>query len=223
MRVTGIDGCRGGWVAASIDADDGVEWEWTTDVGKLLHGDDDAVAIDIPVGLPAAGVRECDRAARAMLGRRGVSVFAAPVRAVLGCASYAEARGVLAARGGASMSAQAFGIVGAVRAVDDVMSPSDEARVVEGHPEVAFCLMGGGPGLPGKRTTTGVAIRLRLLQSWLPGVLDALAEVPARAGLDDALDALACAWVARRWVRGEATVLGDGERDSRGLVMRIVA
>ena len=221
-RVLGIDGCRGGWLAASV-TDNGVAWEWTTDVDRLLHGDDDAVAIDVPIGLPEDGRRECDRAARALLRSRGVSVFASPVRAVLGCATYADARRVLAARGGASMSAQAFGIVAAVRQVDACLRPDDEARVVEAHPEVAFCLMGGGPDLPGKRTTAGVAVRLELLSAWRPDVLAALRQVPDRARLDDALDALACAWVAQRWVRGAHTILGDGARDTRGLPMRIVA
>ena len=223
MRVIGIDGCRGGWLAASLDDDGSVGWEWTDDTSRVLRADAEALAIDIPIGLPDSGTRACDHEARAMLGRRGVSVFAAPVRPVLGCTTYADARAVLAGLGGASMSAQAFGIVAAVRAVDDVVTPADEARVVEAHPEVAFSLMGGTPIVAGKRTAAGVAARLRLLTTWLPTALEALADVPARAGLDDALDALACAWVARRWVCGCATVLGDSCRDARGLVMRIVA
>jgi predicted RNase H-like nuclease len=121
------------------------------------------------------------------------------------------------------MSAQAYGIVAAVRQVDAALSPSDEPRVVEAHPELAFCLMGGGAGLPGKRTTRGVGTRLKLLRQWRADVLDLLEAAPPVARLDDALDALACAWVAERWLRGDATVVGDGARDSRGLVMRIVA
>ena len=228
MRVTGVDGCRGGWLAATLDdaqaaGQTTVGWQWTTDVAGLVHADSDAVAIDIPIGLPGAGTRACDSAARALLGRRSATVFAAPVRSVLRCASYADARAVLARAGGASMSAQAFGIVAAVRAVDAAVSPADEHRIVEAHPEVAFALMGREDALPGKRTAAGVGVRLQLLQRWLPTVLDAVATVPTGAGLDDALDALACAWVAQRWCRGEATVLGDGARDARGLVMRIVA
>jgi predicted RNase H-like nuclease len=222
VRVTGVDGCRGGWLAATVEADGDVRWAWTDEVAPLLRADADAVAIDIPIGLPDSGSRACDREARTALGRRGVSVFPAPVRPVLSCHTYAEARAVLAAGAGPSMSAQAFGIVAAVRQVDEAVSPADEDRVVEAHPELAFCLMGGGPGLFGKKTTAGVATRLRLLSAWQPDVLDVLAGAPERAGLDDALDALACAWVARRWVDGDATVLGDGARDSRGLVMRIV-
>ena len=46
-------------------------------------------------------------------------------------------------------------------------------------------------------------------------------DPPASAALDDALDALACAWTALRWRRGEAEVLG-GEVDATGVPMRIV-
>ena len=223
MRVVGVDGCRGGWLAATLHDTGELAWEWTTDVAAVLHSGADAVAIDIPIGLPDAGSRACDRAARAMLGRRGSSVFPAPVRPVLHCTTYAQAREVLAAAGGASMSAQAFGIVAAVRMVDAAVGPNDEVRVVEAHPELAFALMGGGPGLPGKRTTAGIGRRLQLLQTWLPTVVEVLATAPSPAGVDDALDALACVWVACRWRRGEATVVGGDERDRRGLVMRIVA
>jgi predicted RNase H-like nuclease len=221
VRVIGVDGCRGGWLAATLEPAGDVAWTWTADIGAVLAVTADAVAVDIPIGLPDAGSRACDREARAALGRRGVSVFPAPVRAVLTCATYTEARAVLAATGGPSMSAQAFGIVTAVRQVDEVITPADEPRVLEAHPELAFCLMGGGPGLAGKRTTAGAATRLRLLTAWRPDVLDVLARAPQPAGLDDALDALACAWVARRWLRGQACVLGDGSRDRRGLLMRI--
>jgi predicted RNase H-like nuclease len=219
MTVLGVDGCRGGWLGALVvSAPDGgptVRWTWTADVAELLAMPADAVAIDIPIGLPEEGVRTCDSEARSLLGRRGVSVFAAPVRPVLPCTTYAEARAVLAARGGASMSAQAFGIVNAVREVDAALTPADESRVVEAHPEVAFCVMGGGPGLPPKRTASGAAIRMQLLQRWRPDVVDALTEVPVAAPLDDAVDALACAWVADRWRRRDPTLRSRHAGQSR--------
>ena len=223
MRVLGVDGCRGGWLAAEMGDDNDVAWHWTADIRDLLQRPADVVAIDIPIGLPEAGTRACDVQARAALGRRGASVFAAPVRPVLGCATYAEARAVLAAAGGRSMSAQAFGIVAAVRQVDAAITRDDETRVVEAHPELAFALMSGGPALPGKRTAEGAALRLRLLSSWLPDVAQVVTSPPSRARPDDVLDALACAWVARRWRAGTACVLSDGQRDVRALLMRIVA
>jgi len=222
VRVLGVDGCRGGWLAAELSDDDQVAWTWTADIAELLRQPVDVVAIDIPIGLPEAGTRACDVQARVALGRRGVTVFPAPVRPVLDCTTYAEARAVLAAAGGRSMSAQAFGIVAAVRQVDVHISRNDEARVVEAHPELAFALMGGTP-LPGKRTAEGMAMRSQLIGAWLADTTAVINEAPSRARPDDVLDALACAWAARRWRAGTACVFGDGTRDGRGLLMRIVA
>src|SRR5205807_4188081 len=159
-------------------------WHWTLEIQELLRRAADVVAIDIPIGLPEPGARACDVQARAALGRRGVTVFPAPVRAVLNCTTYAEARGVLAAAGGRSMSAQAFGIVPAVRQVDAAITPADEARVVEAHPELAFVLMGNGVALPGKRTVEGAALRVQRLTTWLPAVAPVIAAAPTRARTD---------------------------------------
>jgi predicted RNase H-like nuclease len=222
VRVLGVDGCRGGWLAAGLNDADHVDWQWTADFAELLRQPADVVAVDIPIGLPDDGIRACDVQARRALGRRGVTVFPAPVRRVLGATTYTEARALLAAAGGRSMSAQAFGIVAAVRQVDAAVRPADEVRVVEAHPELAFVLMGNGVPLAGKRSAEGAAARVRLLATWLPDVASVIAQAPAHARPDDALDALACAWVARRWRTGTACVLGDGSRDARGLLMRIV-
>lgn len=220
--LAGVDGCRGSWLAAVLD-DGEVSWRLVPTFRDLY--DDGAlavIAIDVPIGLPESGRRGCDVEARRALGRRGASVFAAPVRAVLDCATYAEARAVLADLGGASMSAQAFGIVRAVRDVDACVQPGDDERVVETHPEIAFMLLSGNAGLAAKKSSAGQASRLRALMTWRPDLLEVLERVPAGAPLDDALDALACVWVAERWAAGERRTLGDGERDVRNLPMRIV-
>jgi predicted RNase H-like nuclease len=221
VALAGVDGCRGAWLAAVADGAD-ASWRLVPTF-RDLYGDTalTVIAIDVPIGLPESGRRACDVQARAALGRRGASVFAAAVRPVLACATYAEARTVLAALGGASMSAQAFGIVNAVRDVDGCVQPDDDDRVVETHPELAFAAYGGGPGLPAKKSTAGLAARLRVLGAWRPDVLDLLERVPAGVPVDDALDALACLWVAERWTAGERSTLGDGTRDARHLPMRI--
>jgi len=211
-------------VSATGTGVDDVAWRWwpLAETCALLSDESVAVvAIDVPIGLPDSGARACDREARVLLRRRGVSVFPAPSRSVLAASSYAEARAILAARGGPSMSAQAFGIVRAVAAVDACLPPGDvvDERIYECHPEVAFVLMSGGPGLPGKRTAEGAAARRALLARVWP----ALGELPPRVPENDALDALACAWSALRIARGEHRTLGDGTRDERGLPMRIVA
>ena len=221
MTLAGVDGCRGQWLAAVGDGD-AVSWLLVPTFRDLY--DDTAltvIAIDVPIGLPESGRRACDGEARRLLGRRGSSVFAAPVRSVLSCTTYAEARGVLASLGGASMSAQAFGIVRAVRDVDGCVGPRDDERIVETHPELAFRLLSGERELVAKKTTAGLAARLRALAGWRGDVLDVLERVPAGVPVDDALDALACLWVAERWATGERRTLGGGERDVRNLPMRI--
>lgn len=93
-------------------------------------------------------------------------------------------------------------------------------RVVEAHPELAFAALAAGRLVPApKKTATGALQRIGLLEQALGDALPV--DVPALAGLDDALDAAACALVAHRWARGHAEVLGD-ETDALGTPMRIV-
>ena len=226
MRVIGVDGARGGWLAAALDGAvdvDGVTWRWTVEFADLLADPAAVVAADIPIGLPDSGARDCDRAGRQRLGPRRSSVFAAPLRCVLTATSYADARALLAARGAPSMSAQAFGIVRAVAQVDATMTPALEDRVIEAHPELAFASLAGV--LPPKRTPEGAAAREAALQAAYGASIDvaaAVARAPRPAAADDALDALACAWTARCHAAGQTVTLGDGTRDARGLLMRIV-
>lgn len=218
VRVVGVDGCRGRWLAAVV-TDTTVEWQLCDDLSDALAGAD-MVGIDMPIGLPDSGARACDIAARVRVGPRRSSVFPAPPRAVLEAASYAEARALLVARGAASMSAQAFGIVRAIRAVDALMTPERERQVIETHPEVSFAVMAGRHLAP-KKTAAGVAQRIAALRTWRDPV-PIIAVAPDGVPVDDALDALACAWSALRFATGRAEVLGDGQRDARGLVMRII-
>ncbi|HET9900832.1 MAG TPA: DUF429 domain-containing protein [Actinomycetes bacterium] len=76
----------------------------------------------------------------------------------------------------------------------------------------------------GKKTGRGVGQRMAALRN-LVDVAAALEDAPAGIPLDDLLDALACAWTARRWSSGQAESLPDGaeEYDARALRMRIVA
>ncbi len=220
--VLGVDGWRGGWVGALVDASSQVEWRLLADAPAIVAVAAAMTAIDIPIGLPQDGVRRCDLEARALLGPAGSSVFAAPTRPVLACATYAEAREVLRQRGGASMSAQAFGIVPKVRDVDAAITPDLQARIVEAHPELGFRRLGGAGRMASKKTAAGVGERVAALRRWLPGIDEALSRAPVPVPVDDALDALACAWTANRILAGQVERLGDGARDSRGLLMQIV-
>ena len=75
--VAGLDGCRSGWVMATVPlraTGKPVRLELVDDlrdvVRRLEAGTLDAAAIDIPIGLAASAPRRCDVEARRLLGAR---------------------------------------------------------------------------------------------------------------------------------------------------------
>ena len=217
--MLGVDGCPGGWIGARLDGA-AVTWHLLPDATSVLALAVDAVAIDIPIGLPDHAARACDTAARRLLGRRGTTVFTAPVRAVLDATSYAEACELSRRQAGRAISRQTWAIVPRIRDVDEALG--ERTDVLEVHPEASFRTM-TGRDLPSKHGSPGIAARIAALQTWLPAVLTDLERLPAGPRLDNALDALAVAWTARRWTQGVATVLPDpAPADARGRPMRIV-
>ncbi|HEX7189722.1 MAG TPA: DUF429 domain-containing protein [Actinomycetes bacterium] len=213
--VLGVDGCRAGWVGALVE-DNEVAWLALPDIRAALDVDAAVVAVDMPLGLPPRGRRECDLLAKTTLGRAHSRVFLAPPRGVLAAADYSAA-GPLHRElaDGKGMSVQTWHILDRIREVDEVAL---DPRLVEVHPELSFAELAGRVLAP-KRTSLGRRERVAALRIWLPG----LADVPRGAHALDALDALAAAWSARRWLTGEArTVPADPPQDGRGRPMRIV-
>ncbi|HZB51182.1 MAG TPA: DUF429 domain-containing protein [Mycobacteriales bacterium] len=218
VAVLGVDGCPGGWVGAEVTGRR-VRWHFAAGgaVAELLERDVDAVGIDMPIGLPAAGTRPCDRAARRQLGRARSSAFFAPPRAVLTAATHAEAVTMARDRGAPGLSIQAWHIVARITEVDRWISPPRQRKVVEVHPELSFRRLDPRVVEP-KRTARGAGQRIRALTG--PYEVGDLAELPPGVPLADALDALAAAWSADRHRTGAAAVLG-GDREATGLRMEI--
>ncbi|MFZ8984518.1 MAG: DUF429 domain-containing protein [Steroidobacteraceae bacterium] len=229
MTLAGIDGCPAGWVAA-IQADTEVELRLASCL-KDLVADLPArslLAIDMPIGLPEAGPRECDVLARRRLGAaRGASVFAAPVRAVLNARDYATALARHRRADGRGLSRQAFNILPKIREVDRLLAsrPNLRRRMIEVHPESSFAQWNGGAPIPaGKKTREGRQQRSHLVDTRWPGLREAFLALTLRREVaeDDILDAFAALWSAERYARGEALCLPERRvRDTRGLWMAI--
>ena len=83
---------------------------------------------------------------------------------------------------------------------------------------VFFKFLNAGESLPSKKTTHGQVLRRQLLAEHF----DVPAAAPRGAAPDDMLDAYAVLWSVRRFQRGVHTLFGDGQRDARGVEMRIV-
>lgn len=214
MRIAGVDGCRSGWVVVTCDGHQLTDIRVVTTAEELWSLDVDRIAIDIPIGLPDSGTRACDRIARAALGPRRCSVFPAPCRAVLRAESYDEALAVSRRVSGVGLSRQSFNLLPKIRQIDDRISPADQGRFRETHPELAFARLAGGPLPVPKRHPEGRAIRASLLRraGW------ALPLRVSGAAPDDLSDAAALALATGL---GLLKPLGDGSTDGRGLRMEI--
>jgi predicted RNase H-like nuclease len=230
--VCGVDGCRNGWVAVFYDLHNR-ECAWRV-CSSLTELADTAprlsiIAIDVPIGLPVVGARACDLEARRLLGKRGSSVFPAPIRAVLGATTHAEASGLRREAEGKGMSIQAWAIVPKIIQVDQALRAHESLRrqVREVHPEICFHFMAGGRSMEfPKKKLSGKDERIRLLDGVFPGVVErALADRRALAcATDDLLDAFAGAWTASRIAEGKAVRLPERpEWDSEGLPMEMIA
>ena len=213
MHVTGVDACRGGWVAVSLDGRLRVAGARVhTSLAGVLDGDEaSVVGIDMPLGLLESGWREADRLARGLLGPRRSSVFAIPPRAVWAQASYQAANQRCRELTGQGLAIQAWGLRAKLLEADQYRLTCGHP-LYEVHPELAFCAMDGAPLVHSKHTAAGRDQRRELLGRI--GIV--LPRVP-RAPVTDTLDAAAVAWSARRIATGEAVVVpGRPQRDGLG-------
>jgi len=238
--LAGVDGCRDGWVAAFMAPADGVVRVRAVPRFADVVAAPEApatIAVDIPIGLPERvghGGRAAENAVRPLLGMRQSSVFSVPSRAALAAADYrAACRAALATSDPPrQVSKQLFMLAPKIREVDDCLRADAcwAGRVFEAHPELAFWRLNGGAALDEPKKVRGgcyepgLALRRRLLiEEGLPAAV-VNGAAPKGAGLDDLLDALACAAIARRIYRGVATPFPDPpERDAFGLPMAIWA
>ena len=239
--VAGVDGCPAGWVAALIPLDAGPvpRLHVAASFAELLALPDNPVriAVDMPIGLSersSLGGRQCDIEARRRLGARQSSVFTVPARAAVMETEYARACDAALAHSDPprKVSKQCFNLFAKIREIDRLMTPQLQARVFECHPEVAFAVMNGEQPLDEPKKVKsrphapGLAMRRRLLaQAGIPvSLLDSDLRLPRGVAADDVLDAIACAWSARRAALGRVITLpAEPPVDARGLRMEIRA
>ena len=226
--VAGVDGCRAGWVVATVPARDepqAVEVEVVPSLrevrGRIEAGRLAAAAVDIPIGLASDQPRRADIEARARLGPRRSSVFPAPVRAVLPARTYQEACDLSRAASGKAIGKQLYNILPKIVEADDLVTAELQDRIFEMHPEVSFSELRGGPMRFPKRTADGRAERITALSRAFPAVDPASVASPRGAQADDVLDALVGAWTARRKFAGAHRQLG-GDLDETGLRMEMI-
>jgi predicted RNase H-like nuclease len=229
-RAAGVDGCKTGWLCVTREGAGAISSACFASAEELLRQEPrpDVLAIDIPIGLLERGPRECDRAARVVLGKRRSSVFPAPPRAVLEASSWQHACEIRNGLERRRISKQTWAIVPKIREIDAALRNElgRSAWVREVHPEVCFWAWRGAPMTHAKKTRPGQLERLALVSQHFG--LAAFSAVRLRypkrnVADDDILDAFAALWTAERILRGEEVQMPpDPPLDREHLRMEIV-
>jgi predicted RNase H-like nuclease len=238
--LAGVDGCTGGWIAAFVRLQgDEARVRIVPRFADVLSAPEQPtkIAVDMPIGLPervGAGGRAAENCVRPLLGARQSSVFSVPSRAAIYAVDYRDACRIAQETSDPprKVSKQLFNIAPKIREVDEALRATPDAarRVFEVHPELAFWRLSGGRSLTEPKKVKsrpyepGMALRRGLLVS--AGIPEGAVEAapPKGAALDDLLDALACAAIARRLHAGTAQPFPNPPpRDAFGLTMAIWA
>jgi predicted RNase H-like nuclease len=207
MRVVGIDGTKGGWVAVVLENGAFIGDVLVPSIQSRFEEFADArvIAIDVPIGF---GPRAADASARRFMSGAASTVFTAPAREVLEV-PFGPGLGV---------SAQAHALGPRILHVTELAATDD--RIYEVHPEVCFRAMNTQRPLRFRKKSAGGALeRIELLREH--GIALAGLAATAAAPLDDVLDAAAAAWTAHRIATGSAVTLPDPPeiQEGRGIAI----
>lgn len=226
QRIAGIDGCKSGWLVVEANADlskaelkFAPNWHDVNSTARII-------AVDMPIGLSRDGVRQCEVEARKLLSPCASRVFKTIARGALRFAQndWNMANQWSKEQGFGGISKQIWNIRPKIKEIDRAIAPSDQARVVEAHPELAFARLNGGRPLDSKHTRAGLEIRQAILRRAGFTNLDRwLRELRGKgAKADDLYDACVLVLTARNILRGDGReVPAVEQRDSRGLKMAI--
>ena len=233
MSWVGVDGCRAGWIFIGLH-EEGYRYGVVHRLDALVAdlSEETKVFVDIPIGLLDGGAvgRECDIAARRVLGPRRSSVFPAPVRPVLTAGDYEDAKQRSIAASSKALSKQAYAIVPKIREVDKLLRENEKARrlVREVHPEVCFWALAGGRAMSHhKKKEEEFRERIAVLEGCYRGATEVVAQAylwtsGQSVTRDDVVDAMVNAVTARARTAKHRTLPENPPKDSVGLAMEMV-
>lgn len=233
MKTVGIDGCRAGWIAISLDEGEAGYWllESDKELGETFEKFD-RIFVDVPIGLEEENyVRDCDRQLREVLGPDyQSSVFNPPLRPALHAPTYAEASMTSYEITGKKISIQAWNITPNIKTVDQYLQNNEDLRekIFESHPELLFQKLNGGNSILQKKATKkGLRHRLGLLKDQSKYADDFFRDIKEeyrrnQVDEDDIVDAMVLGLFAKRSIDETLKTLPeDPPQDSTGLPMAI--
>ncbi|WP_071837428.1 DUF429 domain-containing protein [Thermonema rossianum] len=228
----GIDGCRGGWIAAFyVPATGRLSLAFVKQLEQALESwyAAQSVWIDIPIGLSGEGIeRYIDHHMRQQLRWRKASVFVPPSYEALRKDTYEEANRIQKKLYDKGLSKQAWNLRNKIQEVHDLLLsyPALKTRFRESHPELIFQSFWHKemPMAP-KSSHLGYVQRVEVLQQLCPAaeaaIEDFMQRVPKKLyKKDDLTDA---SILALRAAMGNArSITQEPPCDKDGLRFRLV-
>lgn len=228
----GVDGCKGGWIAAVIE-------QGQLRIEKYFHITDlvakyprfDNMLIDMVIGLPSTLEQyenRPDSTARRLITPRTSTIFAVPSRQAV--YEYTEEKQVKANKMalGKGLAKQTIAIIPKMREVDMFLSENSKYKNVlkESHPEVCFARLNGCVIMTKKSGIVGFMERILILSKFLPDLSAEQIRSSAKAlhcNADDIVDAVCLAVTANLDLQGNAEVIPENVMvDDNGLRMQMV-
>ena len=223
--IAGVDGCKRGWVMVRRDRGGRFERRVVRELDCLPQTD--FVLIDIPIGLPDSGRRDCDLEARRLLGSlRGRSVFTGARRPLLSMQNRECAHVWGRKQDRLGVNKQLWAILPKIREVDCWIRAACNHHLREGHPELSFYAVAEQPMEHNKKKQQGRNERLEALNGFIEQGLvgDWLDRTHGSgAARDDILDALAlCRSAARLALDCYRTLPDQPPKDEHDLAMEMI-
>lgn len=231
----GLHWASKGWIGVSRIDD---EWAW--DLFPSIwsawqtHSEANQIVVTTPMGLPSpsGSRRECDEAAKRLLGPRHSSVYYAPVRAAVYETSLTTAK-ELNDPAGFGIQNQAWSHIPRIRELDEFLLAVPAAQSVfhETQPDLCFHALAERALQHSRRTEAGIDERLAIIDATAPSVTDPIREAisaftqpryaPLVTSVADVLDGFIAAVTADRHP-DVATLPISPPQDEHGIPMAIV-
>lgn len=225
----GIDGCKGGWIAAAICKGELELYKFASmnEITDKLPFD--ACLIDMVIGLQGndAQIRP-DGMARKILKGRASTVFPAPCRkAVYGRTKEERLQANIEVLH-KKFSSQTDAIIPKMRELDEFLQTNMQYknRLQESHPEVCFARLNGSVLYTSKHDMEGIRERALIIADFLPEVTEDWIVERARkmkCNADDIVDSVCLAIVANLLMQGKTeSIPAEPMTDDTGLLMQMI-
>ena len=228
----GVDGCKGGWVAASINNGE-LYLKKYTDFSKMVFdiAQFDGVLVDMVMGLPSnieQYEKRPDGIARKIVKPRTSTVFAVPTRQAVYEFTKDKQKDANLSAIGKGLSEQTIAIIPKMREVDEFLLSNEEYMNVirESHPEVCFARLNGEVFMTNKSEKEGITDRVQVLSRYLQNLSEEYVRTSAKklgCKPDDILDAICLAVTANLDAQGRSEIIPENpSTDDKGIKMQMV-